>query len=31
MTFATVDDAEAADWKPNVIVLGEKNGIIATR
>jgi aspartate 1-decarboxylase len=31
MTFATVDDAEAADWKPNVIVLGENNGIIATR
>ena len=31
MTFATVDDAEAADWKPNVIVLGENNGIITTR
>ncbi len=31
MTFATVDDTEAADWKPNVIVLGEKNGIITTR
>ena len=31
MTFATVDDSESADWKPNVIVLGEKNGIIATR
>ena len=31
MTFATVDDPEAADWKPNVIVLGEKNGIITIR
>ena len=31
MSFATVEDAEATDWKPNVIVLGEKNGIIATR
>ena len=31
MSFAPVDDAEAADWKPNVIVLGEKNGIITTR
>ena len=31
MTFATVDDAEAADWKPNVIVLGDNNTIIATR
>ena len=31
MTFATVDDTEAADWKPNVIVLGEKNCIITTR
>ncbi len=31
MTFATVDDSESADWKPNVIVLGEKNGIITTR
>ena len=31
MTFATVDDAEAADWKPNVIVLGKNNGIITTR
>ena len=31
MSFATVNDAEAADWKPNVIVLGEKNGIITTR
>ena len=31
MSFASVDDAEAADWKPNVIVLGEKNGIITTR
>ena len=31
MSFATVDDAEAADWKPNVIVLGENNDIITTR
>ena len=31
MSFASVDDAEAADWKPNVIVLGENNGIITTR
>ena len=31
MSFATVDDAEAADWKPNVIVLGDKNGIITNR
>ena len=30
MSFANMDDAEAADWKPNVIVLGENNGIIAT-
>ena len=31
MSFATADDTEAADWKPNVIVLGENNAIIATR
>ena len=31
MSFAQVDDAEVADWKPNVIVLDEKNGIITTR
>lgn len=31
MSFASLDDAEAADWKPNVIVLGKKNGIITTR
>ena len=31
MTFAMVGDSESADWKPNVIVLGEKNGIITTR
>ena len=31
MSFASVDDAEAADWKPNVIVLGENNAIITTR
>ena len=31
MSFATVDDTTAVDWKPNVIVLGEKNGIITTR
>ena len=31
MTFATVDNAQSADWKPNVIVLGEKNAIITSR
>ena len=31
MSFASLDDAEATDWKPNVIVFGEKNGIITTR
>ena len=31
MTFATVDESAAADWKPKVIVLGENNGIITTR
>ena len=31
MSFATADDTEAADWKPNVIVLGENDAIIATR
>ena len=31
MSFASVNDAEAANWKPNVIVLGEKNGIITSR
>ena len=31
MSFANVDNAEVADWKPNVIVLGENNGIITTR
>ena len=31
MGFASVDDTEAANWKPNVIVLGENNTIISTR
>jgi aspartate 1-decarboxylase len=31
MTFSTVDESIAADWKPKVIVLGENNGIITTR
>ena len=31
MSFATVDDTAAVDWRPNVIVLGGKNGIITTR
>ena len=31
MSFASVDDTEEVDWKPNVIVLGEKNGIITSR
>ena len=31
MSFASVDDIAAEDWKPNVIVLGENNTIISTR
>ena len=31
MSFASVDDIAAKDWKPNVIVLGENNTIISTR
>ena len=31
MSFATVDEAEIAGWKPKVIVLDEHNGIIARR
>ncbi len=31
MTFATVDDTESAGWKPNVIALGDNNGIITGR
>ena len=31
MTFASVDDTAAADWRPKVIVLGEDNAIIARR
>jgi len=30
MSFALLDDTEAIDWKPNVIVLEEKNIIIST-
>lgn len=31
MSFAAVDKAEIAGWKPKVIVLDEHNGIIARR
>ena len=31
MSFAGVEDEEAADWRPQVIVLGDNNAIIATR
>ena len=31
MTFAGVDDAVVADWRPKVIVLGEDNAIISRR
>ena len=31
MSFASVDDIAAENWKPNVIVLGENNTIISTR
>ncbi len=31
MSFAQVEESEKPDWKPNVIVLNEHNGIIATR
>jgi aspartate 1-decarboxylase len=31
MSFAGVNEAEAADWRPKVIVLGENNAIIAGR
>ena len=31
MSFATVNEAEIAGWKPKVIVLDEHNGIIARR
>ncbi len=30
MSFASATEAEAADWKPKVIVLGENNAIIGT-
>ena len=31
MSFASVEDEAAADWRPKVIVLGDNNAIIATR
>mgnify|MGYP002029291666 FL=1 len=31
MSYATVEEAAAADWQPKVIVLGDNNAIIATR
>ena len=31
MTFASMTPEEAADWQPSVIVLDEKNRIIAKR
>jgi aspartate 1-decarboxylase len=31
MTFTEVDEAQAKDWKPRVIVLGEKNAVINQR
>ena len=31
MSYATVEEAVAADWQPKVIVLGDNNAIIATR
>ena len=31
MTFAGVNDVDAPDWRPKVIVLGEENAIITRR
>ena len=31
MSYATVEEAVAADWQPKVIVLGDNNAIITTR
>lgn len=31
MSFASATEAEATDWKPKVIVLGENNAIITIR
>ena len=31
MSYATVEEAAAADWQPKVIVLGDNNAIITTR
>ena len=31
MSYATVEEAAATDWRPKVIVLGDNNAIIATR
>ena len=31
MSYATVEEAAAADWQPKVIVLGDDNVIITTR
>ena len=31
MSYATVEEAAAADWQPKVIVLGDNNAIITAR
>ena len=31
MSYATVEEAAAADWQPKVIVLGDNNAIITNR
>lgn len=31
MAFADVDPAAAAEWKPRVVVLGERNAVVAAR
>ena len=31
MSYATVEEAAATDWRPKVIVLGDNNAIITTR
>ena len=31
MSYATVEEAAATDWRPKVIVLGDNNAIIAAR
>jgi hypothetical protein len=31
MSFSAVDAVEAKSWKPQVIVLGEKNSVVSER